>query len=112
MLTPDQRALLGVHLYRSPGRGLPQCSEALTFNQIGADIIMGKRDVCPTCRADLSVAVLKHVAECTASDRAPAPRGRPSASWGLARRARMANGVDHTCRFRDIAAAILRRPFA
>ncbi len=26
---------------------------------------MGKRDFCPKCRADLTTAVLKHLAECT-----------------------------------------------
>jgi hypothetical protein len=66
MLTPDQRALLGVHCTDHPVAVCPQCSEALTFNQIRADIIMGKRDFCPMCRADLSIAVLRHLAECTA----------------------------------------------
>jgi hypothetical protein len=43
----------------------PQCAEPLTFDRIGTDVIMGRRDFCPMCRADLTATVLKHIAECT-----------------------------------------------
>jgi hypothetical protein len=65
MLMPDQRALLVAHCNDHPIAVCPQCSEALTFERIGADIIMGTRDFCPVCRADLTITVLKHLAECT-----------------------------------------------
>jgi hypothetical protein len=65
MLMPDQRALLLKHCDNHPVAVCPKCSETLTFGQIGADSIMGKRDFCPRCRADLTAAVLRHLAECT-----------------------------------------------
>jgi hypothetical protein len=65
MLMPDQRALLVKHCRDHPVAVCPRCSEALTFERIGADVIMGKRDFCPICRADLTAAVLEHLAQCT-----------------------------------------------
>jgi hypothetical protein len=65
MLMPDQRALLMRHCNDHPVAVCPRCSEALTFGRIGADVIIGKRDFCPMCRADLTPSVLKHLAECT-----------------------------------------------
>jgi hypothetical protein len=65
MLLPEQRALLVTYCNDHPVAVCPQCSEALTFERIGADIIMGKRDFCPICRADLTAAVLTHLSECT-----------------------------------------------
>ena len=65
MLMPDQRALLVTLCNDHPVAVRPWCSEALTFQQLGADIIMGKRDFCRKCRADLTTTVLKHLAECT-----------------------------------------------
>jgi hypothetical protein len=65
MLMQDQRALLMRHCKDHPVAVCPQCSEAVTFGRIGADVIVGKRDFCPMCRADLTPAVRKHLAECT-----------------------------------------------
>ena len=65
MLMPDQRALLMRHCNDHPVAVCPQCSEALTFDQIGSDVILGTRGFCPMCRADLTPSVLKHLAECT-----------------------------------------------
>jgi hypothetical protein len=65
MLMPDQRTLLGRHCNDHPVAVCPRCFEAVTFDQIGADVIMGTRDFCPMCRADLTLAVLQHLAECT-----------------------------------------------
>jgi hypothetical protein len=65
MLMPDQRALLLLHCRDHPVAVCPGCDEALTFERIGADIILGKRDFCTVCRADLTTAVLQHLAECT-----------------------------------------------
>jgi hypothetical protein len=65
MLMPDHRALLVMHCNDHPVAMCPQCSEAVTFEQIGADIVAGTRDFCPRCRADLSIVVLQHLAECT-----------------------------------------------
>ena len=85
MLMPDQRALLVMHCNDHPVAVCPQCSEALTFNRISADVILGKRDFCPMCRADLTVAVLKHLAECTlprVQGRETPERARKTASNG------------------------------
>jgi hypothetical protein len=65
MLMPDQRALLVRHCYDHPVAVCPECSRSLTFDRIVADIVMGKRDVCSVCRADVTMAVLHHLAECT-----------------------------------------------
>jgi hypothetical protein len=65
MLMPDQRALLLLHCSDHPVAVCPKCDEALTFERLGADLMMGKRDFCPMCRADLAQAVLQHLAECT-----------------------------------------------
>jgi hypothetical protein len=85
MLMPNQRALLVMHCNDHPVAVCPQCSEALTFDQIGADVILGKRDFCPICRADLTTAVLKHLAECTlkrVQAREARERARETASNG------------------------------
>jgi hypothetical protein len=74
VLMPDQRALLLLHCNDHPVAVCPGCGEALPFERLGADIIMGKRDFCPMCRADLTTAVLQHLAECTVTR----ARGRAS----------------------------------
>jgi hypothetical protein len=65
MLMPDQRELLVMHCNDHPVAVCPRCCQPLTFVQLGADVILGKRDFCPMCRADLTTAVLKHLATCT-----------------------------------------------
>jgi hypothetical protein len=65
MLMPDQRALLLLHCRDHPVAVCPECREALSFERIGSDVIMGKRDFCPRCRADVATVVLQHLAECT-----------------------------------------------
>ena len=79
MLMPDQRVLIMTHCSDHPVAVCHRCSEALTFQQIGADVILGKRDFCPICRADVTPAVLRHLAECTlarAQERESRERGR------------------------------------
>jgi hypothetical protein len=65
MLMPDERALFAVYCNDHPIAVCHQCAEALTFERIGADIVMGTRDFCPTCRADLTLALRRHLADCT-----------------------------------------------
>ena len=65
MLMPDQRTLLAKHCHDHPVAVCPGCGAVLTLERIGADIVMGTRDFCPRCRADLTLTVLKHLAECT-----------------------------------------------
>jgi hypothetical protein len=65
VLLPDQRALLLLHCRDHPVAVCPGCREALTFERIGSDVILGKRDFCPGCRADLAPSLLQHLAECT-----------------------------------------------
>jgi hypothetical protein len=80
---PDQRALLVKYCNDHPVAACPGCSEALTFDRIGADVIAGKRDICPMCRADLTTAVLRHLAECTfmrAQERETRVPGREAAT--------------------------------
>jgi hypothetical protein len=65
MLIRDERALLVAHCHDHPVAVCPQCGEALPWERIGADVIMGKRDFCPECRADLTEALRRHLATCT-----------------------------------------------
>ena len=62
---PDERALLLQYCNDHPVAVCQQCTEALTFDQIGADVFSGKRDFCPKCRADLTTVLRGHLAECT-----------------------------------------------
>jgi hypothetical protein len=77
-----------MHCNDHPVAACPRCSEAVTFDRIGADGIMGTRDFCPMCRADLTFAVLQHLAECTvmrAQVRETRERARETLSNGSAR---------------------------
>jgi hypothetical protein len=65
MLSPNERAALVLCCHDHPVAVCPRCGEAITFNRIGADVILGKRDFCPACRADLTAALRKHLTECT-----------------------------------------------
>ena len=65
MLRPDERPLFVLYCNDHPVAVCPRCSETLTFNRIGADIFMGKRDFCPVCRYDLTAVLRQHLAECT-----------------------------------------------
>jgi hypothetical protein len=65
MLTPAERAVLVVYCTDHPVAGCPQCPETVTFDRIGADLLAGRRDFCPKCRADLTDALRKHLKECT-----------------------------------------------
>lgn len=65
MLRQEERGLLLAHCRDHPVAACPQCSERVTFERIGADVIMGRRDFCPICRADLTSAIRQHLAECT-----------------------------------------------
>ena len=65
MLKPGERALLLAYCNGHPIAACPRCSEDLTFDRVGADVILGRRDFCPMCRADLTVALRQHLAECT-----------------------------------------------
>jgi hypothetical protein len=85
MLMPDQRALLVRHCNDHPVAVCPQCSEALIFERIGAGVIVGNHDFCPMCQADLTPAVLKHLADCTfmrAQERETRERAREAMSNG------------------------------
>lgn len=82
MLMPGERALFLSHCHDHPVAVCPQCSEALTLDRVGADVIMGKRDFCPVCRADLFTALREHLAECTlmrAQERETRDRARQEA---------------------------------
>lgn len=65
MLIPVQRAVLMMHCNDHPVAVCPRCSEAVTFDRLGADLFLGKRDLCPVCRADLTPLILEHIATCT-----------------------------------------------
>jgi hypothetical protein len=65
MLRPDERATLVVYCSDHPVAVCPQCAEAVTFDRIGSDVILGQRDFCPACRGDLTEALREHLTECT-----------------------------------------------
>jgi hypothetical protein len=65
MLTSDERALLRKYCHEHPVATCPRCSEALALDGLGTDIIIGRRDFCPTCRTDLTTALRLHLATCT-----------------------------------------------
>jgi hypothetical protein len=64
-MTPDERALFRTYCNDHAVAVCPRCSEALTFERIGVDIIGGRCDFCPMCRADLTRVLREHLAECT-----------------------------------------------
>jgi hypothetical protein len=66
MLRPDERSLLLAYCTEHTVAVCPRCSERLTFQRIAADPLVGRRDFCPRCRADLTAALRQHMAECTA----------------------------------------------
>jgi hypothetical protein len=82
MLMPDQRALLLKHCADHPVAVCPRCTTAVTFEELDADIIMATRDFCPICRADLTSAVLKHLAQCTLRRVQERERGRRNSRGG------------------------------
>jgi hypothetical protein len=57
--------LLMTYCHDHPVALCAKCSEAVTFDRIGADIIIGRRDFCPMCQADLTTGLRHHLAECT-----------------------------------------------
>ena len=65
MLRPGERAALFAHCHDHSVAVCPQCSESVTFDRIGTDIIGGVRDFCPQCRTDLTEALREHLANCT-----------------------------------------------
>jgi hypothetical protein len=65
MLIPDERRMLLTTCSDHAVAVCLQCSEAVTFERVGADLLMGRRDFCPVCRADLTAALRQHLAECT-----------------------------------------------
>jgi hypothetical protein len=64
-MTSEERSLFMAYCSGHPVAVCPRCSEALTFERVGVDIIGGVRDFCPVCRADLTHALRQHLAECT-----------------------------------------------
>jgi hypothetical protein len=65
MLTSHERALLLKYCNDHPVTVCPRCAEALAFERMGSDIILGRRDFCPMCRSDLTTAIRLHLATCT-----------------------------------------------
>jgi hypothetical protein len=65
MLTPDERAALTVHCDDHPVAICPRCHEPVTAARLGIDVILGRRDFCPACGADLTGALRTHLADCT-----------------------------------------------
>jgi hypothetical protein len=65
MLIPAERALLARYCIGHPVAVCPGCSETLTVTRIGADLLLGRRDFCPACRADLTPVLRRHLAGCT-----------------------------------------------
>jgi hypothetical protein len=43
----------------------PDCSTALRASEVGTELILGRRDFCPQCRADLTAVLREHLTECT-----------------------------------------------
>jgi hypothetical protein len=65
MLTPDERAALVVYCHDHAVAVCPDCSASLQVNEIGVDLILGRRDYCHRCRADITRALRDHLAGCT-----------------------------------------------
>jgi hypothetical protein len=65
MLMPEERALLLQYCDDHPVAACPRCSEAVTFDHIGAGVITATRDFCPSCHSDLTNVLRGHLAECT-----------------------------------------------
>jgi hypothetical protein len=65
MLIRSERTLLVTYCHDHAVAVCPRCGDALTWSRIGADIVMGTRDFCPACRADLTDVLRRHLATCT-----------------------------------------------
>ena len=65
MLSPDERAALVVYCHDHAVAVCPACSAALHSSEIGTEVMLGHRDFCPRCRADLTPVLRQHLAGCT-----------------------------------------------
>jgi hypothetical protein len=65
MLTPDERAALVVYCHDHAVAICPACSASLQVNEISIDLVLGRRDYCHRCRADITQALRAHLADCT-----------------------------------------------
>lgn len=64
MLSDAERRVLLMYCASHPAARCPQCHEDITAGQLGADVIGGTRDFCPSCRTDLTEPVRWHIITC------------------------------------------------
>jgi hypothetical protein len=65
VLTLSERVALIVYCGDHSVAVCPECSEMMHFDELGQDVVLGRRDVCPACNADLTAALRRHLAGCT-----------------------------------------------
>ena len=65
MLRVDERATLVIYCQDHAVAICPDCSTALRASEVGTELILGRRDFCPQCRADLTAVLREHLTECT-----------------------------------------------
>jgi hypothetical protein len=77
MITPDERAVLLGHCSDHVVAVCPGCATPIPMSRLGADLISGRRDLCPSCGASVTDSVRQHLAECPSVPRDPeaAPGG-------------------------------------
>jgi hypothetical protein len=65
MLTLSERVVLVVHCGDHLAAVCPQCSETVSFDKIGTNVVASIPDFCPGCNTDLTARFRRHLAECT-----------------------------------------------
>jgi hypothetical protein len=64
MLAPDEWIALVSHCLGHPVAVCPTCSASVQAFELGVEIVGGRRDFCPRCRADLTAVLRRHLMDC------------------------------------------------
>jgi hypothetical protein len=81
MITPDERAVLLRHCSEHVVAVCPGCATRIEMSRLGADLISGRRDLCPSCGMSVVDSVRQHLAECPSVLEAQRPRTPADTTW-------------------------------
>ena len=63
-LTPTERSLVFVYCSEHPVARCPACDLRFRFEELAADFLAGRTNLCPRCRRDLTESVRAHLFTC------------------------------------------------